>query len=342
MTFNQHLASHVYRYFTQVNPTDQQRDHLADQVETTSNVLVKVLSNKYLVIDDRILHPEKGGPNDIMVFYTSCHAYQFIRYLTTYRPEVLEDYLIVILYNHLLINARPHFDLNLLQLIMGRAAVVITNPFSEKFGDLSLHSLMVHYDPRTQTDITFVPPSVSHYWPVSEHFGEEPVARYIYNDGTTANEMIDQYLRGRFICMFSERSKRQMDRLGLRGQNCDVQINKFIHDHQKTHKMFFTSNHPTFHLIGHIMDGCLKLIGYDAKGDDFNLALPTNGGEMRNHNPETQYEWDFYEFQYPRRYTTDWGGENMFYPAIIKRVAEKLKTIEKAAELLNFPPEEPL
>lgn len=343
MTHSQHIASHVYRYFTHANPTDQQRDHLSENIETMSNAMIKTVSNKYMVIDDRLLHPPERGPDHIMVIYTSCHAFQFMRYLHNYRREVLDDYLIVVFYNHLLINARPHFDIQLLQNILGQASVVIHNPFTEKFGDLSMHSLMLHYDARVTTGISFVPPSMACFWPVCEFFGEEPVARYLYG-GLNVDEIIDLYRRGRFDCMFAERYSRQMTRLVTnRELECDVKISGFIGRHLLTHKMFFTSNHPTFHVVGHIMDECLKMIGYEPKGEEFNLlGLPTNGGEMRNHNPETYYEWDHFKFTYDQRYTTDWGGHELFYTEAIRRIANRITDTDTALRIMNDPPEEPL
>lgn len=340
MNSNQHLASHVYRYFTQSNPTDQQRDHLSENIETMSSAMIKSFSNKYMVVDDRFLNPPKDAPDNIMVIYTSCHAFQFMRYLHNHRREVLDDYLIVILYNHLLINSRPHFDLNLLQWIAGMAHVVIHNGFSEKFGELSMHSLMVHYDARHTTGISFVPPSMACFWPVCEFFGEEPVARYVNNE-VSVDEMLRLYRSGNFECMFSVRYALQLSRLKTRELEFDVKISGFISRNLLSHKMFFTSNHPTFHVIGHIMDQCLTILNYKPNGDDFQLSLPTNGGEMRNHNPETYYEWDHFKFDYPRTYITDWGGHEIFYPSTIERIANRIIEADNAQEILNNPPEEP-
>ena len=100
--------------------------------------------------------------------------------------------------------------------------------------------------------------------------------------------------------------------------------------HYKTHKMFFTFNHPSFHLISYVMDECLGKLGFTQFGEDHSLSVPVNLSNFGGHYTETDYEWDFYKFEYPKRYVDSNSGArgtaSQYYSRVIcESIARILK-----------------
>lgn len=303
-------AAHIFRLFLGRNPDDKERNDL-----TTLG----------LGHDGYLWHDVGAGINrPIMLMYTSCHAEQFLAYLRQYRPEILTAHHVIVLFTHRLLLHRGFFNLDLVHAIFGSADLLITNPMNPKFEELSTVPLL----PKCKSTCkiaTFVPPSVAAFWPVVEVFGEEPIAKAML-DGLTVDQAVDSFMQSKMDFLFAYRYQSQMERLKRREQDCDVGISGFIDKHLKTHKMFFTANHPTFNLVGYMVEQLLVKLGFESKGsDDWVLQLPINGAGFSNHYPETAYEWGHYGFQYPIRWEREWGGPHKFYPEIIRKAYGTIK-----------------
>jgi hypothetical protein len=306
------LASHIFHRFLGRNPDDKERNDL----------VVRGLGHDGYLWHDERWYRDDAKKLPILLFYTSCHAEQFLSYLKQHRPEIIDSHYIFVLFTHRLLLYRGYFSLELVHAIFGHADLVITNPMNPKFEELSTIPLLPHCQPSCKI-ATFVPPSVSAFWPVVEVFGEEPVAKAML-DGLTADETVARYLAGTLDCLFEQRYQSQLERLRLREKDCDVAISDFIDRHHRDHKLFFTSNHPTFPLVGFIMEWLLSWLGFPPAGAD-PISLPTNGANFSNHYPETDYEWKHYGFTYPKRWEREWGGADKFYPGIIRKAFETIK-----------------
>lgn len=315
---NEQLAGELFRMFVGRNPDGKEQNDI---------VVFGLGYTGYLWHD-----LEHGVNRPILLMYTSCHAEQFLSYLRQYRPEWLRQFHFVILFTHRLLLHRGFFSLEFIHGIFKHADLVFTNPMNPKFEELSTVPLLPLCKPTCKI-VTFVPPSVAAFWPVVEAFGEEPAAKMMM-DGLTVDEAVKQFSDGKMDCMFDYRYQSQMERLKRREQDCDVAISGFIDAHLKTHKMFFTANHPTFHLAAYIMEMGLRKFGFEHKPDDWLLGLPINGAGFSNHYPETHYEWGHYGFQYPRRWENEWGGAANFYSGIIRKCYERIKD---PAHVLNNP-----
>lgn len=316
---HEQLAGELFRLFVGRNPDSKEKNDLVSLGFGYAGYLWHDLDN--------------GISKPILLMYTSCHAEQFLSYLRQHRPDVLDKYHCVILFTHRLLLHRGFFSLEFVHGVFKHADLVITNPMNPKFEELSTIPLLPLCKPDCKI-ATFVPPSVSSFWPVVEVFGEEPIAKAILA-GLTCEQTIGQFMTGKLDCLFDYRYQSQMERLKLREKDCDVAISGFIDNHLKTHKMFFTSNHPTFHLAAYIVEQLLHKLNLSmARGADWALSMPVNGAGFSNHHPETDYEWRHYGFTYPQRWEKEWGGAAKFYPEVIRKAYQTIKVPE---QVLNVP-----
>lgn len=311
MSQKDQLASHIYHLFLGRNPNEKERSDLSS---------LGLGHDGYLWHDERTLQNfDQNKP--ILLMYTSCHAEQFMAYLRAHRPEIIQEHYVFVLFTHRLLLHRGSFNIDLIHAIFNRADLLITNPMNVKFEELSTIPLLPHRKTGCKT-VTFVPPSVAAFWPVAEYFGEEPVADAMLQ-GVLVDETVQRFLDGKLECLFDYRYKSQMERLKLRERDCNVGISAFIDANLKAHKLFFTSNHPTFHLVAYMMEEMLGYLGFFPKPDAWQ-QVPTNGADFHNHFPETAYEWNHFGFQYPRRWEKEWGGPNKFYPDVIRKAYARI------------------
>jgi len=231
---------------------------------------------------------------------------------------VLERYNLSMVLSHRLQLGRPDTNNSNVHKAFAEADAIICNILSDKFQEFSTNVLFKNCKPDCNI-VSFVPPCCACWWPVAPYWGEEGVV-WSMGLGISEEEMIKMFLNGSFYCEFPIRFKDQIDRLAFRERNRDVKISDFIKRHYKDFKMFFTINHPTFNLVAYIVDCCLAELGFKQLGEEHSLSLPVNHAGFGNHYPETDYEWDFYGFRYPKRYTNELGGPNVFYPHLIGEV----------------------
>lgn len=309
-------AKEIYRRFLGREPDGKELDDL---------LTVGLGPLGYLWTDDRC-NGEVRVDKPILLFYTSCHAEQMVVYLKQYRPDILDKFQWLVLYTHRLLLHRGKFNLDLIHAIFAQAHTIITNPMNPRFEELSTIPLLAK---ATGAVAKFVPPSVTAFWPVVEHFGEEPVARAMLA-GFTADQIIAQFDSGTLGCCFGSRYEHQINRLRKREEDCHATLSGFIDTHHREHKLFFTSNHPTFPVIGHLMEGCLRHLGYAAGPEP--LSLPMNAANFSHHFPETNYEWEYFRFRYPMRFPKDRGGSE-FYRNAIRAICER--TTDPAQVIAN-------
>ena len=316
----EYTGSHLYHRFLGRNPTETELDDL---------VKYGLGYGGYIWEDPRLRSQSSDVP--ILLLFSSCHCEQILQYLKLYRPDILESHSVNILFTHRLLLHRGHFNLDLIHAIFGHADKVLTNNMNLKFQELSTVALLPHCKPTCRI-VTFVPPSFAALWPVVRYFGEEPVAKAKL-EGKSLGDLIREFHEGTLDCMFGQRYAQQIERLVECEKNCDVGISDFMKRNLKTHRLFFTSNHMTGHVAAHITNKALGWMGFRMDAEDHALSLPTNFANFTNHWPEEKYAWDYFQFQYPMRYTEDWGGSSAFYPAVIQEIYNSMT--DPAAVLAN-------
>jgi hypothetical protein len=308
-------AEFIYAYFTGAKPPISLVDHL--QVALTDGDM------QYLEVDPRIRQPGVDRRPHLVV-YSSCHGYQIRRYIHQHRTQVLDRYYVHIIYTHRLIMHRPLSVNPLIPAVFAMASAVMCNDLDKDYAELETAGLLRHAA-ATVPVATFVAPNCACFIPVLDHFGEEPVVEYI-KAGVPVDTMVQMFLDGHWIARFDTRFTHQLHRLREREANNTGKISQFVRDHYQTHKMFFTENHPTYPLVAWIVEQCLPAFGIPSLGRDWCLSLPINGADMRNHIPETDYEFAYYGFKYPKQFTADFGGATRFFPDAIRRIYNKLTT----------------
>lgn len=319
-----YLASHLFHRFLGRNPSDQEHADMVQYGLDNGGI------DGYFWPDEKLRSQPANVP--ILLLYSSCHCEQILCYLKAYRPDVLEACSVNILFTHRLLLRRGFFSLEWVQALFGHADKLLCNLMSPKFQELSTVNLLPSCKVACKV-VSFVPPSFAALWPVVRHFGEEPVAKGLLA-GKSAADMIAEFHVGTLDCMFGDRYEQQMARLRKKEETCDVRITDFMERHLKTTKLYFCSNHPSYNLIAHITNKSLGWLGFSMKEDAHALAVPTNGANFHNHWPESNLEWEHYGFEYPQRYTADWGGASKFYPAVIE---ESVMTMRDPKAVLANP-----
>ncbi len=291
-------------------------------------------------IDDRIF-TDTVWKRPHLVIYSSCHVNQIMIYLEEYRRDVLDKYYVsAVLCHQLQLDCKPE-QRELFDRIFATAEVVFCNVLPDKFGWTATSTFLKNCRPDTKV-ISFVPPTCAAFWPVCTPFGEDGVISHM-RDGLNANGIIDLFRKGAFRPCFEKRFEEQLSNLALRETPRDVKLSDFYRRRHKTHKVQFTFNHATFHVISYIVEQFLKCLGgIEARDEDWCLSLPTNGARMGSHFPESSYEFDYYNFAYPMRYLDDRGGTAAFYANEIRQSYTKQRALLDRGEADYLNPEDDL
>lgn len=303
---------HLYQRFLGQDPT-------ADEVAAISKRCNQD-GDSFFFIDPRALAGESRKPT--IAVYTSCHANQLRDYLNAWRPDITETHHVHYILTHQLQLDYKEDHARILHGIFADADYIFCNWLAiDKFGWFATENL-IGAKKATVRLVTFVPPCFSAFWPVAEFFGEDPVHKYL-DKGYSVDEIIEIYKNGQFDPLFNQRFSSQIEGLRLRERERDVKLSDFILRNYKTHKIFFTTNHPSFHVIGYFAEALLHKAGFEARSEFHSLALPVNGGHMGNHWPETDYEFTHYRFTYPKTLQGERGGAEVYYPQVIREIAER-------------------
>lgn len=277
--------------------------------------------------DERVLGP--FAANKFLLLYSSCHCEQILTYLKRYRQDVLAEYNVHVLMTHRLQLDPVATNNRLTWSCFKNADLIIWTRLPEKFGAFSTVQLEKHCKPSCKT-VDFTPPTFASFWPVAEFFGEEAVQEYMLA-GKTADEMVELFKAGHFDCHFRSRWPEQCQALEYRERNREVKILEYMKRHFRTHKMLFTTNHPGGHLVGWIVDESLGRLGFKQLGEEHTLLeVPTSlHGFGEHHFPETDYEFSFYKFIYPKQFTSWGGGPEQYYENLIRKTLERRSKLKK-------------
>lgn len=269
--------------------------------------------DQYLMLDD---HPQAG--RQIMLFYTGCNGRQLRDYIATYRPEVYDKYYLVQLYTQVLAvqgiwNKEFEFPW-IIPALFNHCDVLIYNPIGANYREYSDQNVL-RYLNHSAVALSYAGPHHGCWWAICPLFGEDCLWKY-YRDGSTDDAIFTRFSNGSFDCEFPERFKLQMAWLKGHESGTDTAIGAFIEKYHRECKMWFTLNHPSYHVVGYICDTLLAKLGFALLGAEHAIGLPTNRCPLTDHYPETHYEFDYYKFRYPLRYPNGHGGMAFFQKLI--------------------------
>lgn len=126
------------------------------------------------------------------------------------------------------------------------ADVIVTHP---AYGgtEFSPEFLMASYSNPDVHVIRFHSPSFGALWPVCL-FGDD-WAKDLLRSGVSAHSLKALIRTGETHACLTKRFEKAMDRLHAKDRLVDVGIEGFFSRHWRTHRMFVTFNHPSFHLM---------------------------------------------------------------------------------------------
>lgn len=272
--------------------------------------------NGYFVLDER---PREG--REIMLFYTACNGRQIRDYIRTYRPEVYDRYYLVQIYTHsLAVSGIWRNELGgdvlppIIPALFDAASVLIYNPVGANYKQYSDQNVL-RYLNKSATALSYSGPHHGCWWVICPLFGEECVYWY-FDKGFTTSQIWAKLNDGTFEPEFEKRFNLQMEWLKGHESGTDAGAYQFTLDHYRDCKLWMTLNHPSYNLVAHIADHLLQKLGFTPLGDDHTMSLDPMRCAVADHYPETHYEFEFYKFKYPIRYTGGHGGMPFFKKCI--------------------------
>jgi hypothetical protein len=274
-----------------------------------------------------LMDPRPRGNRKLLLLWSGCWGRAILHYMQHYRQELLEIYspLIVIDYGLVLSVTRDHkFPLpELVRDAWAAADAVIFSPIGACYGELSSEFLLRFVKPECKT-ASFTGPSQGCWWPICPLVGEHG-AHALMAQGLSDDQIWQRFAVGTFDSKFEVRFAEQ--RAWLKGKQSfgSVRLSEFLERHYLNHKLFFTFNHPTYPVTTFCAESCFGILGEATKPEEFVLSLPIDAYMVGDIMPETHYEWDYYKFTYPMRYTSTWGGVEPYYRRLITEARTRWK-----------------
>lgn len=273
-------------------------------------------------MEDAIRKTHREGGQRTLLIYSSCYAEQlttiFTRVPEFNRAFHVNAFLIHVAEQNNLTDLAEHACVRDL---FAKADVILTNPWGEKWGNKGLGRVRELARPNTPV-WRFVSPNFAAFWPIVPHFGEHGVIR-MCQAGATEADVHAAFDAGTFEAYLPERLAGQLARLAKRELDGDTRIADFVRAHYRTHKMWFTENHPAYHVMAHVASQLLQRLGLKGWTEEETLAMPHDGTGKWNAHPETDYEWRALGLTYPQHYRDEWGG-SAYYHGLIKEVWERV------------------
>lgn len=252
------------------------------------------------------LNPSPVKPN--MLLYSSCHIFQMMGYMERVRPEVRAKYNVTYIAIHLALAGDKKESPKFKEAIEA-ADVMLYHPLAgEKWDGYRISDFVLRKDCR---HFTMESPQASCFFPVVQGTAELPV-KLLLDHGWDADRIVRHFDSGNMDFRWAERFWDDSKRMMRRDQFTDLKAAEFVIRNYQTAKMFFTHNHPTGHVIAYMMDQFIGLIGEESYGEAAALMGPVQLDVGENHYPETEYEWDHYQFKFPRRYEGNMRGMEFY------------------------------
>lgn len=291
--------------------------------------------NLTMLFDNPILHqgdmmfdtePNWNNSKPTLLIFASCHGRTLLEYFRYARPDILEKYNILRLETGpMTLTIQKGIDLfahPAIREVFAVADVVATYNMGARMRHHELTRVSKLFKPGAKV-ITMAAPNFSAFCPFSfDGYGAHLGILTALDQGKSPAQLWSDYEHGQFDPMFAVRWRLEIGRHQDKGGYSDIGLTAFIIAHYKKAKLWMGPSHPTYHIMSYLGSEIGGLMGFPKHTDEQILGFNYDRG-MVSGQPETEYEFNYFGFQYPRRYTSD---ENCYYRRCFELICESWKT----------------
>lgn len=251
----------------------------------------------------------------VMLIYASCHGRTLMDYFRT-RPDIMSAYNIIRLETSVMLPAilnKTDPGLHNRKSIVDTfqmADVVVTYNMGARHGQLALDVIGKHIRSDAKV-ITFVAPNVSCFCVFGYGYTSNIPVMDALDKGKSPEQVWSDFQNGSFDPMFPMRWRLELGRLADKESYHDIGLVQFIMRNHKKVKLWLAPAHPSMIPMAFVGNEVAAKLGMAREPEEKILAMDYMLGAIRG-QPETQYEFNYYKFEYPMRHAEDAGGMNYY------------------------------
>ena len=261
-----------------------------------------------------------------VLFYTNCVnwsiRYYLSRHYSNIKYEEIPNY-------QFLDNSMPLNEQKEKWKLLDWPDVFIYQKIDNKYGDKSSDSILeklpkdcvkisIPY-PYNNVNWILFPPAVGdgevgEWGDTTKYSNSESIIKY-KRMGYSLKQILDLYRNGMMDFDIPGRVERYYNELTERDKILDVKMSDFIQEHARTHQLFFTQNHLTSILAGHLSNQIFEVLGTSYRDNPLGhplIVTHIHGGSYTH----SIYDQKYWNFQFPAKYSAD-----VFIP-VIKTIYE--------------------
>lgn len=145
-----------------------------------------------------------------------------------------------------------------------------------------------------------IPPShgdgfIGEYSDMNKYINKEPIIK-LKQQGYSLDKVLEMYHNGNIDFDFENRFNNSINILKEKEKYCDITVSDFIQLNYKTHKLFFTQNHPTTCVFVHIVNKMMKLLNINKQFEEFPENI--NICNLNIYWYHTMYDSTYFNFSY--------------------------------------------
>jgi hypothetical protein len=261
-----------------------------------------------------------------LLIFASCHGRTLIEYFTYQRPDICEAFNLLRLETApmtLAIDAGIDIFANpTIRAIFQSAAVIATYNMGARMRHHDLARVSKLFRPDAKV-ITFVAPNFSCFCPFSyDGYASHLGLLTAFDRGQSADEVWHDFKSGAFDPMFPIRWRLELGRHIDKESYHDIGLTQFIIRNHRKVKLWFGPSHPSYHVMAHIGSEIGQRLGFPTHTEEqilgFDYTRAMVGGQ-----PETDYEFNHFKFQFPKRHVED---PTNYYRAVLDAVYNHWKS----------------
>jgi hypothetical protein len=269
----------------------------------------------------------------VLLIYASCHGRTLMEYFRT-RPDIMSSYNIIRLETSVMLpkildgtDPKLH-ERQSIKDIFQMADVVITYNMGARHGTLALD--VIGKNIRTDAKvITFVAPNVSCFCPFGYGYTSNIPVMDALDKGKSPDQVWAAFEHGDFDPMFPMRWRLELGRLLDKESYHDIGLVGFIIRNHKKVKLWLAPAHPSMIPMAFVGNEIAGRLGLLKESEEKIISMDYMLGAIRG-QPETDYEFNYYKFEYPKRHLNDAGGR-LYY----RQVFDSMVTHWKSGGLLQ-------
>lgn len=261
----------------------------------------------------------------VLLIYASCHGRTLADYFKT-RPDIMAVYNIIRLETSPMFIAINHTkkDPDLCSRksitdIFNMADVIVTYNMGARHNQLSIEVVGKHFRPEARV-ITFVAPNFSCFCPFGYGYTSTMPILNALDKGQTPAQVWSDFEQGKLDCLFPMRWRFEMGRLADKEVYHDIGLVQFIVRNHRKGKLWSAPAHPTFLPMAFVGNEVCGRLGLNRQSEESIMAMDYKTGWMRG-QPETDYEFNYFKFEYPQRHQNELGGIE-YYRSVFQHIAD--------------------